>query len=493
MTAAHPALLADVARVCDRAAELYRGHEAEPVVREVRARLSEPLRVAIAGKVKAGKSTLLNALVGDELAPTDAGECTTIVTWYRHYHTYRVELTPREGPTRQVPFSREDGPVRPQLGHYRPEDVERLDIGWPAPALNAITLVDTPGIASLSLDISARSQAFLNPDRDEASPADAVVYLLRHVHATDVRFLEAFHEEEYAQPSPINAIAVLSRADELAVGRIDAMTSAKRVASRLRQDPKLRRLVQTIVPVTGLLAASGAALTQREFDEIRLLAAAPHADFDLVTLSADRFCREDAPVAIDVAERRRLLERMSLFGIRLATALVREGRVTTSSQLANTLVERSGIVDLRRALVSQFGARADVLKARTALDGLANLVAAKPVAGSTDLARDLERIQAGAHQFAEMRALNALRLGVGELRPADVEVLERLLGGEGLAVHDRLGLDASAAPAELRNAAGAAVARWRRLAELSPTRDVADLARTAVRTCEGIFADLAGL
>ncbi len=36
-------------------------------------RLGEPLRVAIAGKVKAGKSTLLNALVGDELAPTDAG------------------------------------------------------------------------------------------------------------------------------------------------------------------------------------------------------------------------------------------------------------------------------------------------------------------------------------------------------------------------------------------------------------------------------------
>ena len=46
-------------------------------------RLSEPLRVAIAGKVKAGKSTLLNALVGDLLAPTDEGECTQIVTWYQ--------------------------------------------------------------------------------------------------------------------------------------------------------------------------------------------------------------------------------------------------------------------------------------------------------------------------------------------------------------------------------------------------------------------------
>ena len=46
-------------------------------------RFDEPLRVAIAGKVKAGKSTLLNALVGEEIAPTDAGECTRVVTWYQ--------------------------------------------------------------------------------------------------------------------------------------------------------------------------------------------------------------------------------------------------------------------------------------------------------------------------------------------------------------------------------------------------------------------------
>ena len=53
-------------------------------------RLDQPLRVAVAGRVKAGKSTLLNALVGERLAPTDAGECTRIVTWYQDGHTYQV-------------------------------------------------------------------------------------------------------------------------------------------------------------------------------------------------------------------------------------------------------------------------------------------------------------------------------------------------------------------------------------------------------------------
>jgi len=60
-------------------------------------RLDEPLRVAIAGKVKAGKSTLLNALVGEELAPTDAGECTRIVTWYADGRTYSVTAHLRDG------------------------------------------------------------------------------------------------------------------------------------------------------------------------------------------------------------------------------------------------------------------------------------------------------------------------------------------------------------------------------------------------------------
>ena len=45
------------------------------------------------GKVKAGKSTLLNALVGEQIAPTDAGECTRIVTWYRDAPVPRVRCT----------------------------------------------------------------------------------------------------------------------------------------------------------------------------------------------------------------------------------------------------------------------------------------------------------------------------------------------------------------------------------------------------------------
>jgi predicted GTPase len=52
--------------------------------------LNQPIRIALAGTLKAGKSTLVNALVGENIAPTDATEATRIVTWFRHGPTPKV-------------------------------------------------------------------------------------------------------------------------------------------------------------------------------------------------------------------------------------------------------------------------------------------------------------------------------------------------------------------------------------------------------------------
>ena len=71
-------LTATAREVLVRAVETYRHepHVAAWLDAQV-ARLEGPLRIAVAGKVKAGKSTLLNALVGEQIAPSDAGECST--------------------------------------------------------------------------------------------------------------------------------------------------------------------------------------------------------------------------------------------------------------------------------------------------------------------------------------------------------------------------------------------------------------------------------
>lgn len=482
-------LLAEVRTLADDARRDLRDPDTSVVIADLIERLDHPLRVALAGKVKAGKSTLLNALVGEELAPTDAGECTRIVTWYRHGLTYRVLLHPHEGPPVPVPFQRDAGALEVDLGGRDATGIDHLDVEWPAPRLADLTLVDTPGLGSIATEISDRAVAFLTPDDERVTPADAVVYLMRHLHTDDLRFLESFHDHELAQPLPVNAIGVLSRADEVAVGRLDAMESAGRIADRYRRDPKVRRLVQTVVPVAGLLAETGATLREAEFQALRRLADLDPTTTDALLLSADRFVSPETVVSLTDMERAHLLDRFGLFGVRLALHRLRAGGLTTARDLAVALVQASGLDTLREVLRTQFSERADLLKARSGLLALAELARSRAGDPAADaLAHGVERVQAGAHEFTEIRLLNALRLGTVPGRATELADLERLVGGDGSDAANRLGLDPTAGPDDVATRAREELARWQRRAE-NPmsSAELQDACRVAVRTCEGLL------
>lgn len=485
-----PSIGAAVRAVLRRSLEVYRDSPSTIAqLRDQIDRLDEPLRVAIAGKVKAGKSTLLNALVGEQIAPTDAGECTRVVTWYRDAPSPRVTLVPRTGAPRQLPLTRTDGRLEFDLRGSNPEDVDRLLVDWPSRSLRTTTLIDTPGIASLSTHVSARSVALLAPD-DQPSDADAVIYLMRHLHATDVRFLESFYDQIGASAAVVNTVAVLSRADEIGAGRLDAMMSARQVARRYRAEPKVRQLCQTVVAVTGLLAETARTLRQAEFSALSELAQMSRADLDFLLLSADRFATAQAPSALPAETRSALVARFGLFGVRLATTLIRQG-YRDPAGLAEELVRRSGLDELRTVLATQFTERRDVLKARSALLLVERILREQPRPEAHHLASDVERILAGAHEFRELRLLAELRAPHVTLPPDARSDAERLLGAHGASTHKRLGLTPDADPGQLREAVIAALARWQRRAE-SPLSDRAasDRARVVVRSCEGMLARL---
>jgi len=481
-----------VAEVVASAGRIYSGTAGAGTVADVSARLAGPLRVAIAGKVKAGKSTLLNALIGEELAPTDAGECTQVPWWFRDGLTYRAVLTPRLGPPRPTRFTRTDGALALDLGDLAAGDLERIDVEWPSRALRTVTLIDTPGIASATPALGEATQRFFAPDDERGGPADAVILLMRHPHSADVRFLESFQDDGYADATPINAIGVLSRADEVGVGRLDAMDSAGRVAERYRQDPRLGRLCQTVVPVAGLLAQAAVTMREDEFRLLRQLVDLPVVDLEELLLSVDRFAQRPGPAP--PAERVTLLRRFGIFGTRTAVQLMRDGRASSAPDLAAALLGVSRLDDLRALLRQQFTERSDLLRGRAALLTLAQLARRLPVAGSESLATDVERIQSGAHELVEIRLLNALRSGAVTLRPQDAAEATRLLGAEGTTLRARLGLDSSADEAEVRAAFADVLGRWQRRAEnpLASGQTV-EAARVLVRTCEALAGNLPGV
>ena len=263
-------------------------------------RLEQPLRVALAGSLKAGKSTLLNSLVGQDIAPTDATECTRVVTWYRNGSTPTVTAVPagqRCGAQRSATsrccagtdISRSTSATSPPTRW-----TASTSSGRRPPWLDT-TIIDTPGTSSLSRDVSARTLEMLTPD-NEASGADAVVYLLRTLNATDVQFLGQIGDHVGDESGPLGVVGVVSRADEVGAGRLDAMMSAKEVASRFAGELERTGLCQAVVPVAGLLALGARTMRQAEFAAFQHLAEVPVDDLNLAMLSADRFAREDSPL-----------------------------------------------------------------------------------------------------------------------------------------------------------------------------------------------------
>jgi hypothetical protein len=497
------AVRTQVADLLEHVARRYAGTPQEQTIRAAAVRLHEPLRVAIAGRINAGKSTLLNALVGERLAPTDAGECTRIVTWYRDGLTYRVIAQPVDGAPVAVPFRRGDDALAVDLQGRDLADVRRLVVEWPSARLRSMTLIDTPGLGSLSADLSARTQTQLAPD-DQPGEADAVCYLMRHLHAADARFLEAFHQA--AGATPMHAVGVLSRADEIGVGRLSALEAAGRIARRYRTDPRVRRLCQTVVPVAGLLAQTAVTLREDEYAALAVLSNADRAVVQDMLLSTDRFTAGDADVDLGADVRRALVERFGLFGVRMA--LIRSRQAPDAPTLAAGLRRRSGIETLRELLATRFAARADLLKARTGLAVISSVLRDRPLPDD-DIARAVERIVAGTHAFAEARLLDAVRAGAVPLDDAAAAEAERLLGGHGDTPAARLGLDddagddptagdrtagdptADVAPAVLAEAAGEALARWRRRADHPlADRGAVEAARLVVRSCEALVVEL---
>ncbi|MGH3587514.1 MAG: dynamin family protein, partial [Pseudonocardia sp.] len=455
-------------------------------LRDQLARLDEPLRVAIAGKVKAGKSTLLNALVGDRVAPTDAGECTRVVTWYRDGPTPRIVMQPIDGAPVPLTVRRHDGALVIDLDGTPAETLHHLVVDWPTQSLRTTTLIDTPGIASTSTEVSNRTVAFLDPDDETPTEADAVIYLMRHLHAADASFLEAFRDRGVARATSVNTVAVISRADEIGGGRVDAMISARGIAQRYRGDPTVRGLCQNVVAVAGLLAETGRTMRQSEYGALSQLADVDRAGLEADLRSVDRFLAApgEGPSA---AVRHALLQRFGIFGIRLATTLIRQG-ARTPAALADELVSRSGLRELQRVLHTQFTQRRDLLKARSALLSVDSVIRT----GRDDrLAGEVERVLAGAHEFTELRLLTAVRAGTVRLPQAVVEEAERLLGGAGTAPVVRLDLPPDASDAQLRSAAFDALGRWQRHA-VNPMfgRSVTDACQVLVRSCEGLLADL---
>ncbi|WP_199723332.1 MULTISPECIES: GTP-binding protein [unclassified Micromonospora] len=446
------------------------------------ARLEQPLRIAVAGPWRAGKSTVLNALMGEEVAPVEGAD--GVFTWYEDGAQPRATAYPAGQPPQELTVVKSATGMRVDLG-WGAGEVRDIVVQWPTRALRQVTLIDTPAVTGAGEQ--GRAPVMDRVLRD----ADAVLYLTRDGRDSDLRVLESGRESAVGQAAPVNVIMVLSRADETGGGRIDGLLTARQLARRQHRDPRVGALCVNVVACSGSIGLAGRMLSESDFAALAMLARVSRAELEAHLLSADRFLRGELPVRLDPEVRAALLDRFGLFGIRLATTLVRSG-FDSRVKLSAELIRRSGLTELRESMTRCFIDRRDTLKARSALAAVEALVRAEPVRGADELVGTVEQILAGAHEFRELRLLVALRNSRLGFDAELVAEAQRLIGGDGVGLAARLGVEHDATVQRLWEVAADAQWRWRDRAE-DPVLPLAQRrgAQVVVRSCEGMLAELA--
>jgi GTP-binding protein EngB required for normal cell division len=151
-----------------RLAELADEFDAEQVAADARSvaeRISEGrFYVACIGQFKRGKSSILNALVGDSVLPTGVVPVTTVPTIVRYgsHAAARVRFETGAGVWTDIPVKTVDEYVSEEKNPENAKHVAALEIFVPSPLLKTgMCFVDTPGLGSVFTGNTAATQAFI--------------------------------------------------------------------------------------------------------------------------------------------------------------------------------------------------------------------------------------------------------------------------------------------------------------------------------------------
>jgi predicted GTPase len=190
----------------------------------------QPCVVAVVGRVKAGKSTFINALLGQDLAKVGTTETTATINYFRY-----GQAKP-DRPIRCYWRGRHVTEVdRAFLDNLQGNDVEtlrradgidHLEYHLLNRYLERVTLVDTPGTGAAVEEHQNTLAEFMRlcgqlrerHDRDTqrlASDADAVLYLIGETAGTaDRDFLEEFRQVTQGRARSFNAIGVMAKIEK---------------------------------------------------------------------------------------------------------------------------------------------------------------------------------------------------------------------------------------------------------------------------------------
>ncbi|MFY9910439.1 MAG: dynamin family protein [Candidatus Sulfotelmatobacter sp.] len=242
----------------------------EPVAndaRELSARVAEGrFYVACVGQFKRGKSTLINALIGEPVLPTGFIPVTAVPTVIRFGQQLHARIRLHDGSWSEIPVSELKQYVTEELNPENKKGVQGAEAFIPSPLLSSgMCIVDTPGLGSVFSGNSATTQAFI-PHIDAAlvvvgaDPPIAgeeltlVEAVGKHVHDLILVLNKADRTTDAERAAAANFTRqVLKKKLQREMGPIFEVSAQERVENRgpIRDWNKLKEELQHLVDGSG--------------------------------------------------------------------------------------------------------------------------------------------------------------------------------------------------------------------------------------------------
>lgn len=422
-------------------------------------RLHEPMRVAIVGLIKAGKSTLMNALLGESVVATGAVEATFNVNWLKHGEKSRLLVHfKNEHPPEEKSFSQlATLTLRPDEHQDYLLSIKYIEVFHPNEILKILNIIDTPGLNSTYSDDSENTKQFLQMHGDklteitqqQATNADAVMYLFSHsLGQLDADLVEQLQGPLVGNTTPINAIGILTKVDFYASDPnvTDPLATAHDVAQGLREYPQVRRLFYTIQPVCGLLSLGAKSFTEEHWQTLIALTQLPPERFSALNRNANKFIKPYSDVLIPPIQREKLLEQFGQYGISLAYHYLRTG-VSSREELTEKLLQHTGIEELRHLILSHFGHRALLIKLGTILQQVSAVyfqerqrLQGEALEILEEISSKFDALRSKEHAFHELDVLRSYYEGKLKFDQQEEKQLLAVTGENGISCGERLGL-----------------------------------------------------
>jgi len=479
-------------------------------------RLAGPVRLAVVGQIKRGKSTLVNALIGQRLAATGPLETTFRINVFKYGGERSARAFFSDRPSADVPLeSLASLTVRDPGREAELATLKRVVITLPEHLLRSFELIDTPGLYSVYVTDSANALEVIDPEQaarmtkvsaEELQGADAVLYMFsRDLGGADTEVVGRFLGVAGRYPlGAMRTIGIVSKcdsywpppagADPLGYDPIKAVGQQK-VSDYLTAEPELGRLFYEIIPIAGLVAEGAQTIPAEWFNWLQYLAG--RAPDELLRLLRYRsmFTRDELPgVTLSAQQRRDLDGSLGPWGILLACRYLLDN--CSEEEVRKKLVADSGVQRVRDLAVSQFGERRRLIKLDAILGDIRRNIDDLPAphSRSAEANEQVTRVQDAVERISDreegLQAIQVLRLAGQRRLPLGGPELGRLcrLLDPGTSCAARLGLPDSTPPAVLVEVADAEVTRWQRRTDDLASTDPEALAaiRLVLRTAEGI-------